>query len=147
MTIKVSSGLRASLLSDYGLQAMMNYGFISIYSGDQPDTASMAATGTLLGRVTQNGVSFVVNTTTGGLQTELSPLGGLIKTGTWILKGVATGNAGWWRWQWNAPDDGLFSPFYPRMDGAVGESLILATTAITPSTSVTISDFYVNLME
>lgn len=147
MTIRVSSGLRASLLSDFGLQAMMDYGFISIYSGTQPATASSEATGTLLGRITQNGDAFVPNTTTGGLQTELSPQGGLVKTGTWVLTGVATGTAGWWRWQWNAPDDGSYSPFYPRMDGAVGESLILADTTITPATLVTITDFYVNIME
>lgn len=147
MTIKISSGLRASLLSDYGLKAMMDYGFISIYSGEQPETASMPATGTLLGRVTQDGDTFVVNTTTGGLQTELSDQGGLVKSGTWKLTGMATGQAGWWRWQWNALDTGAFSPYYPRMDGAVGESLILGTTSITPSTLVTITEFYVNFME
>lgn len=147
MTIRVSTGLRASLLSDYGLTAMMNYGVIEIYSGTQPDTASLAPTGTLLARITQNGTAFIASTTTGGLQLELAVTGGLTFTGVWRLKGVATGTAGWWRWKWNAPDDDSDSSYYPRMDGTLGESLILEDPSITPITDVVINDFNVNFME
>lgn len=147
MTVRVSTGLRASLLSDYGLTAMMNYGIIEIYSGNQPETASLAPTGTLLGTITQNGDAFIPSSTTGGLQLALAAEGGLTFTGVWRLIGVTTGDAGWWRWKWNTPDDDSNSLYFPRMDGAVGESLILANEAITAATDVAISEFNVNIME
>lgn len=147
MTIRISTGLRAALLSDYGLKAMMNYGVIAIYSGAQPSSASSAPTGTLLGHVTQNGTAFQPNTTTGGLQVDLLTTGGLGMVGTWRLKGVATGDVGWWRWKWNAVDDDSDSIYFPRMDGAYNESLTLAAGTITAATNVVIDDFYVNIME
>lgn len=147
MTVRVSSGLRAAMLSDYGLKAMMNYGVIEVYSGTQPVSASLIPTGTLLAYITNNGDSFVPNTTTGGLQVDLDAGGGLGHVGEWRMKGVATGEAGWWRWKWNAPDDDSDSAYYPRMDGAVGESLILQVTSITPTTNVVINDFNVNILE
>lgn len=147
MTIRVSSGLRAALLGDYGLTAMMDYGVIEIYTGPQPASASLAPTGTLIGRITNNGDGFVTGTTTGALRVALGVSGSLTKTGVWRLKGVATGDAGWWRWKWNSPDDGSNSQYYPRMDGAVGESLTLANNTITAATNVVIDDFTVNIME
>ena len=147
MTIRVSSGLRASLLSDYGLTAMMNYGVIEVYSGTQPESASFAPTGTLLGYVTNNGDAFQPNTTVGGLKLQLSGTGSLTFDGVWRLKGVDSGEAGWWRWKWNAVDDDGDSTFYPRMDGAVNESLVLADPTITPATDVVITDFNVNFTE
>lgn len=147
MTIRISSGLRAALLSDYGLSAMMAYGAIDVYSGTQPESASQAPTGVLLGTVTQDGLPFQPNTTIGGLQIGLSEGGGLGLVGVWRLKGVAAGTAGWWRWRWNSPDDNQDSFYYPRVDGSYGESLLLASSAITPATDVVISEFYVNFME
>ena len=147
MSIRVSTGLRAALLSDYGLSAMMNYGVIEIYTGEQPWNASFAPTGTLIGRVTNNGDPFAVGTTQGGLQLELAETGGLTKVGDWRLTGIATGDAGWWRWKWNSSDDDSDSQYYPRMDGEVGESLVLANNTITPATDVAIDEFLVNIME
>ena len=147
MTIRVSTGLRSALLSSYGLQAMMDYGVIDIYSGVQPTTASLAPTGILLGRVTNNGDTFTPGTTNGGLHVELDQSLGLVKSGIWKLKGVATGDVGWWRWKWNTYDPDTDSLYYPRLDGAYGESLQLASGTITPATDVAISDFVVNIME
>jgi len=147
MTIRVSSGLRSALLGDYGLAAMMDYGVIEIRSGTQPDTASLAPTGTVLGYVTQNGLSFAPGTVTGGLRVGLAPDNSLGLVGEWRLKGVATGDVGWWRWKWNSFDDDSDSFYYPRMDGAYGESLILAVGTITPATNVVITEFSVNIME
>ena len=80
-------------------------------------------------------------------QLQLSEEGSLTFAGIWVLKGVATGDAGWWRWKWNTTDDDSDSVYYPRMDGAVGESLVLTNPTITAATNVVIDDFNVNIME
>lgn len=147
MSIRISSGLRAALLSDYGLAAMMNYGTIRVFSGDQPTTASLQPTGTLLATITTEGVEFIPGTLFGALEVALSEEGALEKVGVWTMLGLATGTAGWWRWTWNAEDDDTDSLYYPRMDGLVGESLLLASVAITPATDVNINQFTVNIME
>jgi len=147
MTVRVSAGLRAALLSDYGLSAMMNWGTIEVYSGQQPANASLAPTGTLLARVTKQGTPFEPGTYNGALEVGLAPTGGLEKVGVWRMKGVTTGVAGWWRWKWNSPDPNVDSQYYPRMDGLVGESLFLVTSGITEATNVEITQFNVNIME
>ena len=147
MTIRFSSGLREAVLTDYGLGAMMNYGTIEVYSGPQPASASLAPTGTLLARITLDGDAFVPGTTAGALTLALSAEGALVKDGEWRMKGVAAGTAGWWRWKGNAYDDDSDSLFYPRMDGAEGESLQLVVKEITASTDVVITNFEVNILE
>jgi hypothetical protein len=147
MAVRTSPGLRAALLSDYGLLAMMNFGVIEVYSGPQPLSAALAPTGTLLGRVTTGGVAFVPGSTTGGLEVELDLTLGLIHVGDWRLTGLASGTIGWWRWMWNSVDPGADSQFFPRMDGAYGESLWLPSDTVSPSTDVAITSFKVNILE
>lgn len=147
MPIRLSPGLRAALLTDYGLRAMLNYGAIEVYSGSQPIAASAAPTGTLLGTVTTGGVPFVPGTLTGALEVEYDAVDGLVAVGDWRLKGVTNGIAGWWRWRWNSVDPGTDSQFYPRMDGAFGESLWLPSSSITAATNVPINSFKVNILE
>lgn len=142
--VRLSTGLALSMLGNYGLKAMMNYGVIRVYSGDQPLSPDMPATGTLLGEVTTDGDPFIVGSTTGGaLRLSQGDTGVISKSGTWIFNGAATGTAGWWRWTWNAFDSGNQSFYYPRLDGLVGESLILASTAVTPATLTAIDSFNV----
>jgi len=144
MAIRLSAGLQSSLLTEFGLAAMMNYGVIEVYSGAQPITASDAPTGTLLGTITEDGLDFTSGSTAGGLRTAYSgPLGGLVKQGTWRLRGAADGAPGWWRWKWNAADDDSESLFLPRVDGEVGESLVLGINQISPTTNIEIADFLV----
>lgn len=147
MPIKVSAGLRAAILSDYGLSAMMNWGTIEVYSGPQPASASFAPTGTLVARITNQGDPFEPGTYNGALEVALADTGGLALVGEWRMKGVVTGVASWWRWKWNSPDPGEDSQYYPRMDGLVGESLFLVTSGITEATNVEITQFNVNIME
>jgi len=139
----MSLGLENSLLGAYGLSTMMNYGVIEIYSGDQPNSAEQSPTGTLLARITQNGVPFQVGTLIGGCQLQLLGTGGLGFIPGWRLKGIENGIAGWWRWKWNSPDNGEDSLYYPRMDGLVGETLLLRSNSITPQSDILISDFFV----
>ena len=147
MAIRISPGLRAALLSDYGMKAMMNLGTIHIYSGTQPVTAALAPTGTLLARVTTAGLTFTPGGTTGALEVALSPEGGLVHVGDWRIRGVTDGVAGWWRWLWNAVDSGGPSLYYPRIDGGVNESLLLPSINITPDTNVPVDSFLVNFVE
>jgi hypothetical protein len=144
MTVRLSSGLAASMLGNYGLRAMMNYGYIALYDGIQPVSPDIPPDGTLLGLITTGGDAFLVNSfTDGALEISQSSNGVIGKVGAWILSGEATGVATYWRWYWNAFDNTDFSIFYPRMDGAIGESLVLADANITGSTSVEIESFNV----
>jgi len=126
---------------------MMDYGVIEVYSGTQPDSASFAPEGTLLAKITNDGDSFTPGGETGALRIAQAEGGGLTKAGTWRIVGITTGVAGWWRWKWNQADDDTNSLYYPRMDGAVGESFTLADTSITALTNVEITGFYVNILE
>lgn len=147
MAIRLSNGLKSALYGQFGIQAMMQYGLIEVYSGSQPVTASEAPTGTLLGTITNNGDTHVSGSTQGGLRIDQNTSGQLIANGTWRLTGVDTGTAGWWRWKWNAFDDDSVSLYYPRMDGEVGNGLVLASTSITPSTDVEIGSFVLRFLE
>ena len=144
MTVRLSTGLAASMLGDFGLKAMMNYGKVDIYTGEQPASPDLPATGTLVAEVLTGGNAFIVGSTTGGaLEVAQSTTGVLSLVGAWMLTGQADGTAGWWRWRWNSFDDGTQSFYYPRVDGAVGESLALTNPAITVSTSEAIESFNV----
>ena len=145
MSVKLSTGLAASMLGSYGMRAMMNYGWIAVYDGTQPVSPDIAPSeSTLLARVTTGGDPFIVNDFgSGALVIDQTESGVITKSGTWTLAGEATGTATWWRWYWNAFDNTEFSMFYPRMDGAIGESLVLTDANITPSTSVEIEAFNV----
>jgi hypothetical protein len=130
------------MLGNYGLALMMEYGVIDIYSGAQPELAQFAPTGTRLGRVTKGGGVWFPNEQANGLTLDQGTPGALMDTGDWVLTGIANGTAGWWRWKWNLSDTDAADPYYPRVDGMVGESLVLADTAITVVTSFPIDRFY-----
>lgn len=148
MAIRLSSGLKAALYGNFGISAMLQYGSIEVYSGTQPATADDAPTGTYLGRITQNGLVFTPGSTgDGALLVGLDAFGQLAKSGTWTFNGEATGTAGWWRWRWNAIDDGEVSLYHSRIDGLVGDSLVLANTAITPSSQFDINSFLMQFLE
>ena len=142
--VRLSTGLALSMLGNYGLKAMMNFGVIRIYTGAQPLSPDMPATGTLLGEITTDGDPFVAGSPAGGaLGISQGETGVLGKVGVWRLNGSATGEAGWWRWSWNSYDSGAHSFYYPRMDGLVSEALMLTSIDITPSTLTEIESFTV----
>lgn len=146
MTVRLSSGLRSAMITEYGLGIMMNLGRILIYTGQQPESADNPPTGQLIGFVSQEGVTPIPNEVLGGLRLKHGSIpGSLENDGNWVLRGTATGTAGWWRFVWNVEDDGTLSNFLPRIDGAVGESLILASPAILPVTGIPIQSFKIIL--
>jgi len=141
--IKLSSGLRNAMVTQYGLQAMLNYGRIYVYSGTQPNSADDAPTGTLLGFISDSGDIPQPGFITGGLIiAEGENAGSLEKSGTWVLTGVASGVIGWWRFVWNLHDSNTFSETMPRIDGAFGDSFTMADGFVSPATSTPIANFY-----
>jgi len=147
MTVRISTGLRNAVLGEYGVSAMMNLGVIEVYSGTQPFTPDEPPSGTLLAVVTDNGDFFIPGGDDGALRLKEVTTGSLEKSGTWRLKGVNVGVAGWWRWMWNAEDSRASSQYFPRMDGAVGESLVLQFPEITETTDIEVESFTLNIGE
>ena len=143
MTIRLSSGLRDAVISNYGLGAMLIGGHIQVYAGPQPTSADLPPTGTLLARVTTNGWPAHG---AGGLQLTLGPNAGeLVGVGDWVLQGVASGTPGWWRFVGAAADDGTPSTFLARLDGDASESVMYLPATITPATHLTLADFLLSL--
>lgn len=134
--IRLSSGLRGAMLYDSGLRAMMYWGTIHIYTGEQPPSADLAPTGTLVGRITQDGLGFTPGGVPGGLITESRTLTSIQHLGNWVVKGAATGRPGWWRFKWNGLDDNEDSLFVPRIDGTVGESLFNLPEQLNAATEI-----------
>ena len=129
--IKLNAPLTTAMITNYGLAQMMNLGSIKVFSGPQPDTADHAEQGTLLAQITQDGHPFVPGEADGGLQLALGPVHGTLQMqGAWVLKAVADGVPGWWRWVWNDPDPGTAGAVVCRIDGAVGEGLHLPADAM-----------------
>lgn len=142
MTIRLSSGLRTAVVTNYGLGSVLQYGHIRIYSGAQPPTADAPPSGTLLAVVSADGITPVPGLTTGGLELEGNGYPGeLVKAGNWIIDGVASGTPGWWRFVGNAYDNNSYSVTLPRMDGGVGLSLMLGITSITAATNLPVEAF------
>lgn len=145
--IRLSSGLRNAVMSQFGLGLMMNGGVIKIYSGTIADSPNKAipVTSQYLGVITTNGEVFIPGSypNTAGLYFSLINYGTLINDGRWMLKGVNAGTATWFRWYWADPDPDLDSNYYPRIDGLInnGGALTLGSTSITTSTLVEIDQF------
>ena len=142
MTVRLSSGLRTAIVTNYGLGAVMQYGHIRIYTGTQPDSADLPPTGSLLAVVCADGITPVPSTTTGGLELAggVAP-GSLVLGGNWIIKGRSSGVPGWWRFVGCELDTDLPTSYFPRIDGVLGESLVLGFNDITPATNVAVAGF------
>ena len=143
MTIRLSTGLCTLLMTNSGLQRIMQYGVIDLYAGEQPFSADAAPLGTHVARITQDGLTFVPGSFEGGLYVVSVLPGELIKYGTWTLKGIASGTATWFRWKGNAADDNQSSQVLPRLDGRIGADMSIETAAITAATQFNIQAFSV----
>ncbi len=157
MAIKYSTGLITKLFGEQGvetgangLKGLMKDGVIRVYSGAQPASADDAATGTLLGSITENGSAFTEGVATNGLEL-LAPSGRTVsKNATaWKFTGVAAGTMGWFRFQANAVDDDSSSTSLVRIDGSVGvTSGDLRVTSVTSAvgSSATIDTFTITAL-
>lgn len=121
MTVKLSTGLRDKMLNGGaggGLKGSLAGGFINIYSGPQPLTADTAATGTLLGTVTESGDGAT------GLNFDTASGGVIAKAvlETWKFTGLAAGTAGWFRFYPATGNPATTSTSEARIDGSIASS-------------------------
>lgn len=132
MALQLSNGAKERAAASFA-QAFER-GHIQIYSGAQPETADLAATGTLLARVTLNGVPI------GGVNPGLffqveGPYVVKPPLAVWRIVVAVSGTAGWWRLVTPA-DTGGPSYVYPRVDGAIGTVPGAGPEMILPSLSL-----------
>lgn len=149
----VSTQLASLMLA--AAPSALQFGCIEIYDGDKPLSANESPPGTLLGRITRDGGPWVAGQAANGLTWD--NLNGVIAKPfdhVWILRGLATGNATWFRIKGNAPDAGDFSLALPRLDGTIqvdsyqgpeSFDFYMPTLQITPATLRTINEFAFNL--
>lgn len=150
MAARSSTAFINALLGGTAFADVFLNGCIEVYSGPQPASADAAVTGTLLARVTRDGGAWVAGSPGNGLQFDVT---GRFVTKRfdhrWVLKGLATGTAGWYRLRGNVADAGGVSLLLPRLDGSVGlpeaetaNQLLLSDLAITPATEREMPYFY-----
>lgn len=141
--INLSTALRSAMATEYGLMAMMRYGCIKVFNGEPPTTADIAEQGDLLGTITQDGVPFVAGTSQGALLLEAGPTNGAcMNSGNWKLTVTKSGVAGWWRFVWNGADYGTGEEWAPRVDGRIGEGLILPETFLMEGDVLDVRSFF-----
>lgn len=141
MTIQISTGLKAALVTLSGVQGLMDGGVIEVFGGTRPATPDAPAGETVLGRITQDGVTWYPFDSAGGLRTISTLPGVLQKEGVWMFNGLTSGTATWFRWYWGGYDSKLETEYYPRLDGDVGEDMILANAAISLGLQFYINQF------
>lgn len=148
MTIRLSSALRTAMVTNFGLGYLLQGGAIQLYAGTQPASADAAPTGAILATITKDGLALpTTGAPGGGLQLEQGiDAGTLARRGNWILKGVAAGTFGWWRFAaLNSPFAGASSTAF-RLDGAAGDSFDPAEiSAITEAMEASIPAFLLTL--
>lgn len=140
--INLNTALRAAIGTEYGLMTMLQYGCIKVFSGLPPLTADGAEQGLLLGTITQDGVPFQWGTTQGALNLAPGPVSGAcMNSGTWKLKVTQNGTAGWWRFVGNNYDGGEADEWVPRIDGRMGEGLVLPSNVLTIGSVLDVESF------
>lgn len=148
----ISTGLANRLLNGSRFADVMLNGCIELRSGPPPLTADDVAGGTLLGRITRDGLAWAPGAPAGGLQWSISgrylqPVPGH----TWVMKGLATGVLGHFRLVANTVDDGDLSADAPRVDGSIAvidtvtADLYVPSLDITPATSRQVDLFWITL--
>lgn len=114
MAIKLSTGLRNSMLDTGSIKTALNLGLIKIYGGTAPVDADSALTGTLLCTIS-------ISSGGTGLTLGTAVSGSIPKTSaeTWSGVNVAGGTATHFRWV-AAGDTGVLSTTEKRMQGTCG---------------------------
>lgn len=153
MALNMSTGFVAGILGPSSFDQIFHDGAIEIRSGAQPATADAAASGHLLGRITNNGGAWVPGVPANGIRWIRSGRYAFASPSqAWALMGLASGTAGWFRMVANQYDDGGDSTLAPRIDGAIGllqeldapaagdAQLYLPSLLITPGAALQIGE-------
>ena len=142
MTLRISSGLRDAVVTNYGLGQMMQLGFIQVFSGGQPVTPDEPPNGALLAQITQGGLPIPIpGDSAGGLQLIGGGVGEIVNYGDWTITGVSGGTPGWWRFVAGNIDPGGYSTTACRIDGTVADCITGLPEIITGSTMIPMSSF------
>ena len=146
MAIHYSTGTYNNVFNDTGLKALFANGIIEIRTGSMPANADNAATGTLLGIVTESGGAFTPGSPTNGINFDTPVLRVLSKAAAeeWKFTGLDDGTAGWARFKANALDNDASSTTLPRIDmdiGVTSGTLRLSTVNIVRDSSNVIQSF------
>lgn len=152
MALRLSTGLRNTMLADNSLQDAMANGVLYIYSGTQPTDPDAAASGTLLLKITLASGAFAHGTSTNGLNLG-TPSAGTIPKATaevWSGVAVATGTASYYRFCANGADSEPSDADTTRksVDGAIstsGAQLNMSSTAITSGATTTLDSYSLTL--
>lgn len=139
--MKLSTGLRNSMLSTGSLKAALAGGEIRIYSGAPPADADAAVTGTLLCTVKNAGA---------GINFDTAAAGGILAKApgeTWSGVNAASGTAGYFR-HVLAADTGAVSTSAVRIQGTIataGADLNISSTALTSGATQAIAGYSVTV--
>ena len=128
MTIRLSSGMRDAVVSNFGIGALLSSGYIRVYTGVQPETADMAATGQRIGFITRESYNYEPPhaNAAGCLQMMLSAsVGAICNAYPWELRGRITGVPGWWRFCSTPEDPDDYSTARCRVDGSIEDGFSL----------------------
>lgn len=150
MTLRVSTKFKELILGPTAFETVFNGGRILVYSGSQPANADFAATGTLLGQITNEGQAWTAGGSAGGI--EFARSGAWVTQAaaqSWRLVVTASGTAGWFRLVGKNADSGGASYAAPRIDGAIGTNgateLTLESTTLTAGQNIAVQQFLYTL--
>lgn len=145
MTVKISTGLKANLLSNKGVRESMQGGQIAIYQSPRPSSPNSAVVYAPLAYITQDGEAWEYpDVNEAGLLYDVYAGGIALMSGEWRVKGARTGTATWFRITGPDPDYGNTSLTLPRIDGDCGTELKLPSYSITPSLDEAIEAFEIH---
>lgn len=139
--MKMSTGLRTSLLGGNSLSSVMNLGFIQIYSGTVPTDADQSiGSATLLTTIKSGSVGLTFGTAASGAIPK-NP------SETWNGVNVATGTASFYRHVGSA-DTGALSTTQPRMQGTCGTAggdMAMTSVALTSGATQSVDAYSVGI--
>lgn len=147
MTIRLSTGMRNAILdggAGGGVKGALAAGFVHIFSGAQPTSGDIGATGVMLGRVTLDGDGVT------GINLGAAANGVIEKAvaEAWRFVGLADGAAGWWRYSEASDTPTATSTTAKRIDGSIGtagaDANIANTNVVTGAIS-TVDEFSITM--
>lgn len=136
MPVKISTGLRNTMLGTGSMKTALDGGFIRLYNGVPPATADAAIVGTLLCTISVAGAGLVFAAPANGVMAKVT-------AAVWSGAVGVTGTPTYYRHVANA-DDGTLSTVAPRIQGevgTVGKELNMTDTTFTAA-DIKFIDFY-----
>lgn len=149
MTLSLSSGLKNEVANGDDYIATLNKGTIHFYTATRPTDADSAESGTLVAKITVDGLTLTPGSTTNGLTIELDSgtAGKIIKAAaeTWEGTALATDDIAWFRWYDNDVVTGA-STTAKRIDGDVtatggGGDITMSSVSVDNGANVPVNSF------